>query len=335
MKEKFALLRTVLPVRPATDQAAADRFPDGDIFLRPILRSQDMFRASKNFLISLRITAILFCLCSFQAKASGSENVRIAQRVNVKWIRPGEGFFIAIELNMKEGWHTYWKNPGDSGLATDINWDLPPGLSAGDMLWPTPESFRTDDIVNFGYTDKAVFIIPFFSSPGLAPGEVQIKARLSWLECNEACLPGSERLTLRIPVKSDNEHRDILAEAYFDKARADLPRQEGVTLESLSLSGERLFLKLAFARANLTNIDRVEFFGEEDFINYRSPPDFEAYPENRLHLALKCFPDNITAKTALSGVLVIYQNHATFNERQSFVLTIPDISSVTQGRDLD
>src|SRR5919109_4058926 len=51
-------------------------------------------------------------------------------------IAPRETVWLALHLEVKTDWHIYWQNPGDSGLPTAIDWSLPPGFSAGDILWP-------------------------------------------------------------------------------------------------------------------------------------------------------------------------------------------------------
>ncbi|MGZ5940585.1 MAG: protein-disulfide reductase DsbD domain-containing protein, partial [Rhizomicrobium sp.] len=70
-------------------------------------------------------------------------------------VRPGTTVWVAIRQAIEPGWHTYWRNPGDSGLATSISWLLPKGVTAGESQWPAPERFTTGNIVNFGYRDSA------------------------------------------------------------------------------------------------------------------------------------------------------------------------------------
>src|SRR5947209_2546423 len=66
-------------------------------------------------------------------------------------IQPGKPFTVALELKMKDGWHTYWRNPGDSGMATAIRWALPEGFSAGPIQWPYPSRIEGQSLASFGY----------------------------------------------------------------------------------------------------------------------------------------------------------------------------------------
>ena len=66
-------------------------------------------------------------------------------------VAPGAAVWIGLHLQHKSGWHTYWKNPGDSGLPTLLEWSLPAGLAAGDILWPTPQRLLVGPLVNYGF----------------------------------------------------------------------------------------------------------------------------------------------------------------------------------------
>jgi DsbC/DsbD-like thiol-disulfide interchange protein len=116
--------------------------------------------------------------------------------------RPGRPLRLAIRLEMEEGWHTYWRNPGDSGLATRVRWDLPPGLEAGEIQWPYPERFATGPLVSYGYEHDVLLPLDIAVPKGFEAPEVRIAGRVSWLECQEACLPGKADLELVLPVRS-------------------------------------------------------------------------------------------------------------------------------------
>src|ERR1017187_1817495 len=70
-------------------------------------------------------------------------------------IAPGQSFWVALEFNIRDGWHTYWRNPGDSGQATSLKWRLPPGFTAGDIVWTTPHRFEISAPLNFGPSQHA------------------------------------------------------------------------------------------------------------------------------------------------------------------------------------
>ena len=104
--------------------------------------------------------------------------------------RPGDTVMAGIHLHMSPQWHTYWKNPGESGMATSIKWELPAGITAGEILWPPPEKDSTGGIVTYVYSDDVVLLVPLKLAPDLKPGPLELNAQVSWLECKTLCIPG-------------------------------------------------------------------------------------------------------------------------------------------------
>jgi thiol:disulfide interchange protein len=130
--------------------------------------------------------------------------------------KPGSTMWVAIRQVIAPGWHTYWRNPGDSGLATSISWMLPRGIAAGEPQWPTPEQFTTGPIVNFGYKNEATVLVPLTVSPRAVIGAAAAQAKLFLLECAQVCIP--EQATLSIDL-----HKTSGPSSIFAKARAALP----------------------------------------------------------------------------------------------------------------
>src|SRR5262245_51056509 len=85
-------------------------------------------------------------------------------------ISPGSTVWVDLHLKVKPGWHIYWPTPGDSGLPTAIDWSLPPGFSAGHILWPVPEHFVQGGIGNYGYAGSADLLVPIAASEELTIG---------------------------------------------------------------------------------------------------------------------------------------------------------------------
>ena len=132
-------------------------------------------------------------------------------------IAPGKTVWAAITQTIAPGWHTYWRNPGASGLPTTVSWKLPSGVIAGEALWPVPEQFVTDAIVNFGYRDHAILIVPLTMTRTSSVHDSAAQATLSLLECEHICIPETVSLDLDL-----NRHSGT--PAIFAKARAALPR---------------------------------------------------------------------------------------------------------------
>jgi thiol:disulfide interchange protein len=139
-------------------------------------------------------------------------------------IAPGATLWVALHLEIKPGWHVYWQNPGDSGLPTTIEWSLPPGFSAGQMLWPVPEHFVQNGIGNYGYSGTADLLVPITAPNELAAGQTALlKAEASWLACADICIPGSAKLSLSAPIAAQSPAPDPAVAPLFAAARQRLP----------------------------------------------------------------------------------------------------------------
>ncbi|MCL7969823.1 MAG: thiol:disulfide interchange protein, partial [marine benthic group bacterium] len=116
-------------------------------------------------------------------------------------IRPGEPFAVGLHLTLEPDWHSYWRNPGDSGEATSITWRLPDGFTAGEILWPVPEAISFPPLVSYGYFDQVLLLVEISPPASLTTGDtVRLAGRADWLVCIEDCFPAEAELELSLPV---------------------------------------------------------------------------------------------------------------------------------------
>jgi thiol:disulfide interchange protein/DsbC/DsbD-like thiol-disulfide interchange protein len=115
------------------------------------------------------------------------------------WL-PGADNPVALRLKPDAGWHTYWRNPGDSGLPTALIWSLPGGWSAGEIHWPYPKPYRLGELVNYGYGEDTLHLVTLSLPRMPEGGEVTVHAEARWLVCSDICIPGSAELSLTLPV---------------------------------------------------------------------------------------------------------------------------------------
>ena len=136
-------------------------------------------------------------------------------------VQPGQPLTVGVRLRMDAGWHTYWRNPGDAGLPTKAKWTLPEGFEAGELQWPRPGRFNTGPLVSFGYEHEVLLPVEIRVPATVASQEVTLSAKVSWLECEEICLPGKTELTLTLPVRASVAPSP--AAPAFAAARQQLP----------------------------------------------------------------------------------------------------------------
>lgn len=152
----------------------------------------------------------------------------------------GETLRLGLWLEHDEGWHTYWLNPGDSGLPTRIVLELPPGFAAGPIEWPIPERLPAGPLVNFGYSGTLVLPLEL-SVPGeLEADYVTFRARADWLVCEVECIPGDGEyeLTLAVADRAGAEPRwaEVFAQAQRRQPRMiTVPATLGLTDQTVEL----------------------------------------------------------------------------------------------------
>ena len=119
--------------------------------------------------------------------------------------KPGDTIWAGVDLKMEPGWHTYWKNPGAAGLATKVEWQLPPGVTAGQIQWPIPEKFPPIEVTTYGYTNEAMLLVPLMLATNLSTGPLDLKANVSWLECKEVCIPADQNIEATLKIGSNTK----------------------------------------------------------------------------------------------------------------------------------
>jgi thiol:disulfide interchange protein/DsbC/DsbD-like thiol-disulfide interchange protein len=144
-----------------------------------------------------RILCLFGCLMAGHLQAANTQAKLI---VSAESARPGETVMAGIRLTMAPGWHTYWRNAGDSGSPTTITWSLPQGITAGDVQWPVPEKLAESDLTTYIYTQEVVLLVPLNLATNLRPGRVELQARVAWLECEKLCVQGTAEVKANLAI---------------------------------------------------------------------------------------------------------------------------------------
>jgi thiol:disulfide interchange protein/DsbC/DsbD-like thiol-disulfide interchange protein len=222
---------------------------------------------------------ILACVIASPAARSLPGNVVATDNVKARLVSetggigPGQSIWVALELNIRDGWHTYWRNPGDSGQATTLAWTLPPGFTAGDIVWTTPHRFDLPPLVNYGYAGRAVHLVKITAPREFKSGSVALlQAKAGWLVCSDVCIPEDAQLQLRLPTAAGAAAVDPKDAALFTAARGDLPNPQPAATGARIQDG-KLVLTLGSAwGATLSQITSLAFFPyDEGSIEYAAP----------------------------------------------------------------
>ncbi|MGH9345199.1 MAG: protein-disulfide reductase DsbD domain-containing protein, partial [Terriglobia bacterium] len=140
-------------------------------------------------------------------------------------IHPGQKISLGLHFEIEEGWHTYWVNPGDSGQPAFVRWQLPQGWQPGATLWPLPKRIPDHSMVDYGYENDVLLIVPVRAPTNLAvAGTVNLRASVEWLVCRDVCVPIQTEVDLPLPVIKGTGVAYSQWHNLFQKARAMLPR---------------------------------------------------------------------------------------------------------------
>jgi thiol:disulfide interchange protein/DsbC/DsbD-like thiol-disulfide interchange protein len=115
-------------------------------------------------------------------------------------IAAGKPVWLGLKIAHAPHWHTYWKNPGDSGLPTTLAWTLPAGVVAGDIQWPTPARLPIGPLMNFGYEGTLLLPVPLTVPAGFNAESLSVKLRADWLVCKDVCIPEGGDFAISIPT---------------------------------------------------------------------------------------------------------------------------------------
>ncbi|MEI6028880.1 MAG: thioredoxin family protein [Betaproteobacteria bacterium] len=135
-------------------------------------------------------------------------------------VAPGRPLWLGLRIEHQPHWHTYWKNPGDSGLATSLTWGLPAGFAAGEIAWPTPKPLPVGPLMNFGYEGTLLLPVPVTVPAGFRGASLPVRLEAQWLVCKDVCIPESGNFALEIPVQAAT----VANAALFEAGRAATPR---------------------------------------------------------------------------------------------------------------
>jgi DsbC/DsbD-like thiol-disulfide interchange protein len=247
--------------------------------------------------------AALLCVACVRAEGKPIPHGTLELVAENQWIAPGHTIHLGLHFQLEKGWHVYWVNPGDSGEPPRVKWQLPAGVTAGEMEWPTPQRLGTTSIVDFGYEDDVMLLVPLRAGAGVAAqGPAQIGAEVKVLVCRAMCIPGKAQVSLTLPVKSQPPAPDAQTAELFAAARKALPRPAPANWR-ISVADARDSFALAAKLGQ--GVPQASFFPlEESQIKDAAPQQFAAVPGG-FRLTLQKSDQLLKPIARLKGVLVL------------------------------
>ena len=216
-------------------------------------------RAAGGFSTSCRLATILIAACAISTGASaqiltrntGPASATASAVVKTEQVQAelfahapdgvsaGKTVWLGLQIKHQPHWHTYWKNPGDSGLPTVLQWSLPAGVAAGEIAWPTPQRITIGNLANYGFGDTILLPVPLTIDKAFQPtpgGDLEVRLSASWLVCRQECIPQDGNFVLHVPAKGSTASHGGDFEATRAASPTDLSGTSAARLAGNSLT---------------------------------------------------------------------------------------------------
>ncbi len=175
-------------------------------------------------------------------------------------VGPGKQVWVGLQIAHQPEWHTYWKNSGDSGLPTVLEFKLPAGIDPGEIAWPTPKKIPIGTLANYGYEGTVLLPVPLTVAQTFNGTQLDIKLKAAWLVCKKECIPQEGDFALSIPAKSSTAINAAAFQAAFDASPK--PIKTNASQSSLiEVAGNNIKISLRDLPAALTG-KTLAFFPE-------------------------------------------------------------------------
>ncbi|MEO6829072.1 MAG: protein-disulfide reductase DsbD domain-containing protein, partial [Acidobacteriaceae bacterium] len=167
---------------------------------------------------------LLFCVRCL-AQPVRTQHLTVELITESHTIAPNHDFLAGLHFTLDKGWHIYWINAGDAGLPPRVDWQLPAGISVGDIKFPAPKRLPLGPLMDFGYEDEVLLLVRMHSGDSIRVGSKQtLRGQLHFLVCSSVCIPGKAQLTHTVSVTAQPGPPDAKTKSLFLEAKHHLPR---------------------------------------------------------------------------------------------------------------
>ncbi|GHB02829.1 thiol:disulfide interchange protein DsbD [Algimonas arctica] len=196
-------------------------------------------------------------------------------------VAPGETFQIALKTELDDHWHTYWRNPGDSGEPVQINWTVPGTVTTGDIVWPLPAPIPTGPIINYGFEGAPLFPVDFTLAADAAIGSViEVEADVYYLVCKDICIPENGTLRIILQVADESELNDRNAAAIAEAINV-APRALAIPA---AMQANGAALSLQFSDLPAGDFSNAYFFPYDNTLLIHSDPQTVSLGESGIQI---------------------------------------------------
>ena len=234
---------------------------------------------------------------------------------------------LGVLINLQDDWHIYWRNPGDSGLPTDIELSLPNGITASEIKFPIPKIFASEEIVNYGYGHQVLFLFDVNVPENYSSKEINISAKINSLICKEMCKAFDTTVTISLDMSKDFTAEESISRL-FEATRKMIPGQNkrlNIIAESKS---DYVYLKVFVNENENQNIKGIQFYPYEEGVFRNSVKQNIKQKENFFEILLE--PDQFRIKdpASINGIIIIEDEIENDLSKKAYEITVPIIELI-------
>jgi thiol:disulfide interchange protein/DsbC/DsbD-like thiol-disulfide interchange protein len=253
-------------------------------------------------------------------RRQADQKVRAELVSEVASVEPGRPFWVALRQRIAPGWHTYWRNPGDTGEPVQIAWSLPAGAAASEIAWPVPERIATGPATSYGFTGEVLLPVEITPPATLvAGGTMALRATASWLVCEKECIPEEATVALDLPVAAGPPARDGKWGAALEAARAAVPRTIPWPVTA-RVDAEAVALVVTAPGLRAERLAEAWFYPLAWGLIDHAAPQALSVSADGLALRIPRGPLPEAAQRPVEGVLVLVERLDGSTARQAFAL---------------
>ena len=262
--------------------------------------------------IRFLLAFVFFLSAHSYSRVSESQHPHLNVKIisDVEYLAPGTNANIAVHFEIEKGWHLYWKNPGDTGLAPQTKWTHPQNTQLTLGEWAFPESIPVSHLTNYGYKDELLLVNKLTVGKEFNDSHVDLNADISWLVCKESCIPGKTQLSKRIKMHSEPKIKEANL-SIFKRWQTALPENLKIMDANAHIQGEYLEVNIYSQHAIFTEAKHVDvFIANFDLVEYGDP--VAVHWKNNLLRWKQKLSEYFEAKPSSVDLVIVVDNKASY-----------------------
>jgi thiol:disulfide interchange protein DsbD len=270
------------------------------------------------FLLVLSIFFLLNQYISAQQKSSAEARLV----VDSYYPKKDSTITLGVLINLQDGWHIYWRNPGDSGLPTDIEIILPNGITASEIIFPIPRIFASDEIINYGYEHQVLFLFDLNIPRDYSLKETNVSAKITSLICKEMCKAFDTTITISLDIAKEFIADDNVS-ALFKSTKEMLAQKNHKLSISAFSKSDFVYLKILFDQIEDQSLSDFHFYPYEGGVFRNSTEQSITQKENYVEALLEPDPFRTKDPTTVEGLLIFEKGSEKNQIRKAFEIRVP------------